>query len=103
MKGALQAVDGGVLLDVDVKPDAHEDAFPDGYNEWRERVGARVSAPAADGEANRALCKLVAARLGVEADRVAIERGHTSSRKSLLVTGVDVGTVTAALGEVDRR
>lgn len=98
MKDALQAVDGGVLLDLDVKPGAQEDAFPDGYNGWRERIGARVAAPAEAGEANRALCSLVAARLGVDVDRVAIRRGHTSSRKSLIVTGTDVDEVHAALG-----
>lgn len=93
----------GVLLSLDVKPASQEDTFPDGYNEWRERIGARVRAPAQDGEANRALVDLLAARLEVDADRVAIHRGHTSSRKSVLVTGADVDEIQAALGRMDER
>jgi uncharacterized protein (TIGR00251 family) len=99
VKGALQAVDGGVLLDVSVTPGAEEDRFPHGYNEWRERVGARVRADAEDGQANRALCQLVADQLGVSPDRVGIRRGHTNARKTLIVTGTDVDAVRAALGE----
>lgn len=99
MKGALQAVDGGVLLHVDVTPGAQEDRFPDGYNEWRERIGARVRAPADDGQANQALCRLVGTRLDVDPDRVGIRRGHTSSRKTLLVTDVDPADVAANLEE----
>lgn len=98
MKGALQAVEGGVLLDVDVNPGAQEDRFPDGYNEWRERIGARVRAPAQDGEANLALCRLVADALSVDPDRVELRRGQTSSRKTLFVADVDLGDVADRLG-----
>lgn len=99
MKGALQAVDGGVLLDVDVNPGAQEDRFPDGYNEWRERIGARVQAPARDGEANHALCRVVAEALAIDTDRVALRRGHTSSRKTLFVADVAPTDVAARLGD----
>lgn len=82
-----------------VNPSAGTDAFPDGYNEWRERIGARVRAPAQGGEANRALCELVADRLGVEADHVGITQGHTSSRKTLIVRGPSVDEIAERLAE----
>lgn len=97
MQGALRSADGGVLLDLDVKPAAQEDRFPDGYNEWRERIDARVQAPAQDGQANRALVQLVAEVLDVDADRVALRSGHTSSHKTLFVAGGDEAALAARL------
>lgn len=98
MKDAFEPVEGGVLLDVDVKPSADRDAFPDGYNEWRERVDASVRAPARDGEANRALRELVADVLAIDADRVGIRRGRTSRRKTLFLRGVSVEEARARIG-----
>jgi uncharacterized protein (TIGR00251 family) len=88
VQGAVRSCDGGILLDVDVTPSAKSDVFPDGYNEWRERIDVRVQAPAEGGEANRALCELVAARLGIEAAEVGIQQGHTSTRKRVLARGL---------------
>lgn len=100
MQEALEACEGGVLLDVDVKPSAQEDRFPDGYNEWRQRVGARVQAPAEGGQANRALCELVARRLDADPARVGIRSGQTSSRKTLFVGGCSFEEVRRALAGV---
>lgn len=100
MQGALRSCKAGVLLDVAVTPSADRESFPDGYNEWRGRVGARVRAPAEDGEANRALCELVAERLDVDPDRVGLRNGHTSPRKTLVVQGVTVDEVGARIEEV---
>lgn len=100
MQGPLDARDDGVLLDVEVTPSADRDAFPSGYNPWRERVEARVRARAEDGEANRALCDLVAKTLGVDAAQVGIEHGHTSRRKTIVVRGPTREDVEAALGDV---
>lgn len=47
----------------------------------------RVTAPPVDGRANRALCKLVAKRLGVAPSRVRIERGEKGRTKILSVEG----------------
>lgn len=98
--GPIQAHDGAVLVDVDVTPSADRDAFPAGYNEWRERVEARVRAPAEDGEANRALCEIVARALDVDAGRVGVKSGHKSRRKRLIVEGCSTAEVERALGGV---
>jgi uncharacterized protein (TIGR00251 family) len=58
----------------------------------------RVTAPALDGRANRAVCRLLAKRLGVATSRVTIVRGERSRDKVLEVEGTDQKAVDAELG-----
>jgi uncharacterized protein (TIGR00251 family) len=58
---------------------------------------ARVSAPALEGRANRALCRLLAKRLGVAPSRVVIVGGQRSREKLVRVDGIDQATLDAAL------
>jgi uncharacterized protein len=58
---------------------------------------ARVSAPPVDGKANRALCKLIAKRLGVAPSRVSVVRGQKSRDKLVRVEGLDQSSLPAAL------
>jgi len=58
---------------------------------------ARVSAPPVDGKANRALCKLIAKRVGVAPSRVRIARGEKSRDKLVAVEGVEEAKLLAAL------
>jgi uncharacterized protein (TIGR00251 family) len=99
VQDAVASTPEGVILRVQVTPGAEEDAFPSGYNEWREVVEARVRAPARDGEANRALLDLVARRLDVPREAVWLDSGHTASRKSVGVRGLDAGAAARALEE----
>jgi uncharacterized protein YggU (UPF0235/DUF167 family) len=48
----------------------------------------RVTAPPVDGEANAALCRLLAAELGVAPSAVRIVGGATGRRKRVAVAGV---------------
>jgi uncharacterized protein len=71
---------------VRLRPGAGRDAllgFEDGV------LRARVAAPPVDGRANRALCKLIAARVGVPPSRVDVVRGAKSRDKLVAVLGVD--------------
>jgi len=60
---------------------------------------ARVCAPPVDGEANRALCRLIARRAGVPPSRVAVIRGERGRLKLIAVSGVDQETLIASLGK----
>jgi uncharacterized protein (TIGR00251 family) len=59
---------------------------------------ARVSAPPVDGKANRALCKLIAKRLGVAPSNVSVIRGQKSREKLIAVEGLDRDAVLGLLG-----
>lgn len=57
----------------------------------------RVTAPPLEGRANRALCRLIAARLGVAPSRVSVIRGEHARDKLLAVEGVNQAAVDASL------
>jgi uncharacterized protein len=58
---------------------------------------ARVSAPPVDGKANKALCKLVAKRVGVAPSRVEVVRGAKSRDKLVRVDGIEPRALLEAL------
>lgn len=60
-------------------------------------VQAKVSAPPVEGKANKALCRLIAKRVGVAPSRVSVVRGEKSRDKLVQVEGVDPETLAAAL------
>lgn len=70
-----------------------------------ERVGpyvagllqVRVTRPPADGEANRAVLRLVARALGVPASSVTLIAGARSRRKRCAVEGISAGELSARL------
>jgi len=59
---------------------------------------ARVRAAPHDGEANRALCRLIAHRAGVPASRVTVVRGGRGRDKLVAVSGVEQRDLLIALG-----
>jgi uncharacterized protein (TIGR00251 family) len=58
---------------------------------------ARVSAPPVDGKANKALCRLIAKRIGVAPSRVSVVRGKKSRDKIVRVERVDAAALGKAL------
>jgi uncharacterized protein (TIGR00251 family) len=68
-----------------VTPRTHRD----GIGPFRDGVlDVRVTRPPADGEANRALIRLVAEGLGIAPGRVTIVSGRRARRKRLHVDGI---------------
>jgi len=61
----------------------------------------RVTAPPAGGEANAAVCKLVAKSLGVPKSSVAVVRGGASRHKLVEVSGTTDADIEAAFGAPD--
>jgi hypothetical protein len=88
ISGAVSEERQGVVISLEVTAGAKEAAFPHGYNEWRKSIGCRVTAPALEGRANKAVLKLVADRLGVPGSSVSILSGAVSSQKRVLVAAV---------------
>jgi uncharacterized protein (TIGR00251 family) len=62
------------------------------------RLVVRVSAPALEGRANRAVCRVLAECLGVPPGRLAIVRGERHRDKVIEVSGVEQAAVNAKLG-----
>lgn len=58
---------------------------------------AKVTAPPVDGEANKALCRLIAKRTGVAPARVSVARGAKSREKVVRVEGIDSIALQEAL------
>jgi len=74
------------VLDVAVVPRASADRvgpYVDGV------LRVRVTRPPADGEANRAVVRLVAAALGLAPSRVEVMAGATGRRKRLQIEGFE--------------
>jgi uncharacterized protein (TIGR00251 family) len=78
----------GTVIALEVTTGAKKDSFPAGYNAWRKTIGCRVTAPAVEGKANRAIITLVSEKLAVPPATVIIQSGATSSQKRVLVTGM---------------
>jgi len=53
-----------------------------------DRLKVRVSAPAEAGRANKAVCAVIAAQLGVKPRQVSVESGRASPEKVLRISGV---------------
>jgi uncharacterized protein len=90
----------GVVIAIEVTAGAKETVFPFGYNEWRKSIGCRVTAPALEGRANKAILKLVAGTLGIPASSVSIATGSTSSQKRVLVADISRQQVLDRLNPV---
>jgi uncharacterized protein (TIGR00251 family) len=94
--------DGGaatVRLAVKVVPGASRD----GIAGWLgDALKVRVAAPPERGRANAAVAAVVAAAVGVSADRVRVVAGARSPRKTLAIDGVTEADVLRALGKPAR-
>ncbi len=75
---------GSVEFEVHVRPGARKDAV-DGTHDGV--LAVRVSAPPAEGRANEAVRRLLAAELGVRRGAVELVGGATSRRKRIRVAG----------------
>jgi hypothetical protein len=93
-----EAVAGGLALTVRLTPKGGRDAI-DGIEQLSDGRGvlkARVRAAPTEGEANDALCRLIARTLRVPPRDVVVSAGATSRLKRLAISG-DGPTLSAAL------
>jgi len=94
---ALSEDRDGTRIAIEVTAGSKAEAFPAGYNEWRKTLGCRVTSPALEGRANKAVIALIASVLGVPASTVCIHAGATSSQKKVLVSGLGKQEVLSRL------
>src|SRR5437016_14668257 len=90
----VRATSGGATLRVRVTPRAPRDELAG------ERDGAlvvRVTAPPVEGEANAAVVRLLARRLGLAPSTLSIARGARGRDKVVLPAGVDPEDLRACL------
>jgi uncharacterized protein (TIGR00251 family) len=82
-------------LRVRVTPRASKDEITG----WRDDgvLLVRLTAPPVEGRANTALCKLIAARVGVARSRVSVVRGERSRNKVVRVDGMSAESLRSAL------
>lgn len=101
MKG-LQVAENeqGCTFAVHVLPRSQRDAVVGLYG---EALKVRLKAPPVEGQANQALCRFLAARLGVPETAVAIVAGHASRHKVVRVTGVREEAVRGLVGDTETR
>jgi uncharacterized protein len=62
---------------------------------------AKVTAPPVGGKANKALCKLIAKRVGVAPSRVSVVGGEKSRQKVVRIEGLDRARAFEALESGD--
>lgn len=90
----VRAAEDGTTLDAFVQPGARRATIGGLHG---EALKIKVTAPASDGAANRAVEQALAAVLDVPPSRVRVERGHGSRRKRIGIAGVPPENVAAAL------
>jgi uncharacterized protein (TIGR00251 family) len=90
-----------LILTLHVQPNArrNEVAGPHG-----DALKVRIAAPAVDNQANAALVKFLAERLGVPRSSIAIRHGTTGRRKIVEIAGdAEVSTRLPQLGANERK
>ncbi len=87
-------------LDVLVTPRAARDGIGDVHD---GALRVRVTRPPADGEANRAVVRLVATALRVPPSTVSIASGQSARRKRLVLASLDDAELRRRLGRIGLR
>lgn len=62
-----------------------------------DRLKVRITAPPEAGKANKAICTLIAKKLGVKSRDVSIESGQTSAEKTVRIKDVDEEAIARLL------
>jgi hypothetical protein len=87
--------DGGVVLDVAVKPRASREGVGPVQ---ADRLVVSVNAPPVDGKANEAVVRVLAETFGVPRSAVAIVRGETGRKKTVRIAGLTAAAVARVVG-----
>lgn len=86
----------GAVIELLVQPRASRTRV---VGEHDGRLKVQLAAPPVDGEANEALLRFLAERLGVRRSDVALLAGVTGRRKRVRVSGIPAADAAGRLGE----
>lgn len=86
---------GGVQLRLQVQPGASRTGIAGLHG---DALKIRVAAPPADGRANRELLHYLAECLGVAQARIALVKGESARRKTVIVQGISLEAARELLG-----
>lgn len=86
---------GGVRLQLHVQPGASRTGIAGLHG---DALKVRVAAPPAEGRANRELLDFLAELLGVARARIALVKGETGRRKTVIVQGIELKEARGRLG-----
>ena len=90
-----RVADGSVRIAIKVVPGAKREEI---VGPLGDRLKERVAAPPEDGKANKAVCRVIAAALGVKAGAVSVVVGRSSPEKTLRIEGLTEEVVMRGLG-----
>ena len=93
--GPVIPVSGGCLIRLHIQPRASRTEIAGRHG---DALKLRIAAPPVDGEANEAVVRFLADRLGVPRSAVILERGASSRAKTVRIVGVEADVAAAALG-----
>jgi hypothetical protein len=89
IREAIDTHPKGALMRFEVTPGSKRLLVPSGFNPWRRSLLARLTKEPTGGRANRELEQALADLFGIGAERVQVTAGQKSSRKVVIVLGVD--------------
>ena len=95
-ENAIKSTGDDTIIDLDVTPGSKSTEVPSGYDEWRNRIRARLAAKAVGGKANKQLIKELSGIFGINQSLVRLS-GETSTKKSVKLIGVAREDVIYAL------
>ncbi len=96
MKECVKGCAEGVIIEVNVTPNSSLNMIL-GVDQWRKRLRIKVTAKPERGAANQEILEMFRDIFGVSNADVAITSGHTTSLKTLIVTGMTVERAIPAL------
>lgn len=94
---AISETRNGIIISIEVTAGSKTNTFPAGVNGWRKTIGCRVTAPAQEGKANRAVVVVIAKTLGIPRSAVNIQSGVSSPVKRILIKGMNKPVVLSRL------
>ncbi|MFP6614967.1 MAG: DUF167 domain-containing protein [Candidatus Hydrogenedentota bacterium] len=98
-KPSIKAKDNGVILHLRVQPKASRNQL---IHESSGKLRLAITAPPADGKANKAAIVYIAKTFGVPRRCVRILSGEKSREKSVFIDDIDVETVCSILDVADQ-